>query len=75
MDRIHAHGMTNLETALRFFMFAMAAATAFTGFTFLTTPLAIPFTIGMWMGAAAMVGLGVWGRLPPEREPSDGLQF
>jgi hypothetical protein len=34
------------------------------GFTFLTSPLAVPLTIAMWLGAGAIAGLAVFGRFP-----------
>jgi hypothetical protein len=50
--------------AARLVMFVMAAAIAYVGSTLLVTPLAIPLTIVLWLGAASIVGLGVFGRLP-----------
>lgn len=60
-----------LEVGVRLAAFALAVMFAATGFIVLTRPLAIPFTISMWMGALASFLLGVWGRfdrqaLPPE---------
>ena len=34
------------------------------GFTLLTSPLAVPLTIAMWLGAAAIVGLAGLGQFP-----------
>ena len=34
------------------------------GFVALTSPLAIPFTVSMWMGAAAFVGFAVFYPIP-----------
>ena len=34
------------------------------GFTLLTSPLAVPLTIAMWLGAAAIIGLVVFGQFP-----------
>jgi hypothetical protein len=34
------------------------------GFVTLTSPLAIPFTVSMWMGAAALTGFAVFGPIP-----------
>ena len=50
----------------RLVMIVMAAGIAFTGFTLLTTPLAIPLTVVLWLGAVAILGLGIWGKLPSE---------
>ena len=33
------------------------------GFVILTRPLAIPFTIALWLGAAALTGFAVFTRL------------
>jgi hypothetical protein len=56
---------TRIEIAFaRGVMIVMAIGIAFTGAMLLTTPVAIPFTISLWLGAAAIMGLGVWGKLP-----------
>ena len=52
---------------LRVLMVAMAAGTWFVGFSLLTSPLAIPFTLGIWAGAATMAWLGIFGSLPTDR--------
>jgi hypothetical protein len=58
---------TRIETALaRLVMIVMAAGIAFVGATLLTTPLAIPVAIVLWLGAIAILGLGVWGHLPDD---------
>jgi hypothetical protein len=63
---------TRIETFLaRFVMLIMAAAVAYTGYSVITRPLAIPLAITLWLGAAAMFFLGVWGKLPPAAEPHD----
>jgi hypothetical protein len=60
-----AERFTHLRAALaRLVMIGMAIAIALTGATLISTPLAIPFVVGLWLGAAAMVALGVWGPLP-----------
>ena len=41
-----------------------AIGIVFTGATLLTTPLAIPVTVTLWLGAAAIAALGVCGALP-----------
>ncbi len=65
--------VTRVETFLaRFVMLAMAAAIAYTGYAVITRPLAIPLAITLWLGAAAMFFLGVWGRVPPATDPHDG---
>jgi len=42
----------------------MAVLVVLVGATLLTTPLAIPLVVGLWLGAAGMLGLGIWGSLP-----------
>jgi hypothetical protein len=54
--------------ALRVLMLVMAAVAIFTGLALLTRPLAVPFVIGIWISAAAMAFLGIWGYLPPSEE-------
>lgn len=48
----------------RLVMIVMAAGIAYVGYTLLTTAWAIPFVIVLWLGAAAILNLGLWGRLP-----------
>ena len=56
---------TRIEIAFaRGVMILMAIGIVLTGATLLTTPYAIPLTVGLWLGAAAILGLGVWGELP-----------
>jgi hypothetical protein len=56
---------TRIETGLaRLVMVVMAVAILFVGARLLTTPWAIPVTVSLWLGAAAIVGLGVFGELP-----------
>lgn len=50
--------------AARLVMIVMAIGIALTGATLLTTPLAIPMVVGLWLGAAAILMLGIWGPLP-----------
>ncbi|MGH9241319.1 MAG: hypothetical protein ACRD3G_25005 [Vicinamibacterales bacterium] len=65
--------VTRVETFLaRFVMLAMAAAIAYTGYSVITRPLAIPVAIVLWLGATAMFFLGVWGKLPPATDPHEG---
>jgi uncharacterized membrane protein HdeD (DUF308 family) len=47
----------------------MAVIFAACGIVVLTTPLAVPFTISMLMGAAASLMLGIWGNF---RSHADG---
>jgi hypothetical protein len=54
--------------ALRTLMIVMAAVAVFTGVSLLTRPLAIPLVIGIWVSAAAMAFLGIWGRLPSSED-------
>jgi hypothetical protein len=56
-----------VETAiLRTLMIIMAIIAVAAGVMLLTSPLAVPFTVGIWVSAAAMVFLGIWGELPRE---------
>jgi hypothetical protein len=56
---------TTIEVVLaRAVMIGGAAGIAFVGFTLLTTPLAIPVTVGLWLGAITILGLGLFGELP-----------
>jgi hypothetical protein len=65
--------VTRIETVLaRLVMLAMALAVAYTGYTVITGPLAIPLAILLWLGATAMFFLGVWGKLPPATDPHEG---
>ena len=62
-----------IETvAARSTMVAVAIVTFAIGFFVLSSPLAVPFTVGLWLGAAALVFLGLFGNLPdrPWRERS-----
>ena len=59
------HAVVRAETVvLRALMLVMAAATALVGASLLSTPMAVPVVVGLWLGAAGMFGLGIWGRLP-----------
>ena len=65
--------VTRIETFLaRFVMLFMAAGTAYTGYYVITSPLAIPLAIGLWLGATGMFFLGIWGPLPKAAEPHEG---
>lgn len=65
--------VTRVETFLaRLVMLVMAASIAYLGYSVITRPLAIPLAIVLWLGAAAMFFLGVWGKLPPATDPHDG---
>jgi len=65
--------VTRVETFLaRLVMLVMAAAIAYTGYSVITRPLAIPLAIVLWLGAVAMFFLGVWGKLPPATDPHEG---
>ena len=48
----------------RLVMIVMAAGIAYTGYSVITRPLAIPVAIVLWLGAAASFCLGLWGPLP-----------
>ena len=47
----------------RIVMIVMAAGIAYLGFAVLTTPWSIPLAIGLWLGAAAILGLGLFDDL------------
>jgi hypothetical protein len=65
--------VTRVETFFaRLVMLAMAAAIAYTGYSLITRPLAIPLAIVLWLGATAMFFLGIWGKLPPATDPHEG---
>ena len=65
--------VTRVETFLaRLVMLVMAASIAYIGYSVITRPLAIPLAIVLWLGAAAMFFLGVWGKLPPTTDPHEG---
>lgn len=54
------------QAALRILLIAMGAGAAFVGASLLTSPLWVPVTIGIWLSAVVMLGLGVFGQLPTE---------
>jgi hypothetical protein len=57
--------IVRIETvALRGLMLGMAGVAIATGLTLLTSPLAVPVVVGIWISGAAMAWLGIWGRLP-----------
>ena len=45
-------------------MIVMAIGIAFFGYTLLTTAWAIPITVALWLGGAAIAALGIAGPLP-----------
>jgi cytochrome b subunit of formate dehydrogenase len=56
---------THFQVALaRLVMIVMAIGIAYTGYTLLTTAWAIPFVVVLWLGAAAILNLGLWAELP-----------
>jgi hypothetical protein len=60
-----AERLTQVGAGLaRLVMIVMAVAIVLTGATLISTPLAIPLVVGLWLGAAAILALGVWGPLP-----------
>ena len=72
-DVMSLETVTRVETFLaRLVMLVMAASIAYLGYSVITRPLAIPLAIVLWLGAAAMFLLGVWGKLPPATDPHDG---
>jgi hypothetical protein len=65
--RINTGTAIRLETFLaRLVMLVMAAGIAYTGYSLITRPLAIPVAVVLWLGAAAIFFLGLWGKLPQE---------
>jgi len=62
-----AHRWITTERVLaRMFLILTAILLLATGFSLLTSALWIPVTVGLWLGAAAIVGVAVWGPLPNE---------
>ena len=56
---------TRLEiVAARGTMVAVAIGVIALGVTVLTSPLALLLTVGLWLGAAGLVFLGLFGKLP-----------
>ena len=54
-----------LETVVaRSTMVAVAVGVIAVGVSLLTTPIAIPMAVGLWLGAAGLVFLGLFGKLP-----------
>jgi hypothetical protein len=45
-------------------MVAVAIGMIAIGVSLLTTPVAMPMTVGLWLGAAGLVFLGLFGNLP-----------
>ena len=65
--QINTGTVIRLETfCARFVMLVMGAGIAYTGYSLITRPLAIPVAVMLWLGAAAIFFLGVWGTLPQE---------
>jgi hypothetical protein len=48
----------------RLIMIVLALGIVFVGYTLLTTPWAIPLTVGLWLGGVAIAALGLRGKLP-----------
>ena len=55
-----------LHIAARAVLVLTAILFAATGASILTAPLMVPFTIALWLGAAALTGLAVFARLPTD---------
>ena len=56
---------TRIEIVLaRLIMIVLALGIVFVGYTLLTTPWAIPLTVGLWLGGVAIAALGIRGKLP-----------
>ena len=65
MERTNERRSTGIAIAgARAVMIVLAIGIVVTGATLLTTPFAIPLTVALWLGAAAILGLGVCGELP-----------
>ena len=63
--RVSHAAIVRFETiAARLVMIVMAAGLAYTGYSVITRPLAIPVAIVLWLGATAIFFLGLWGELP-----------
>ena len=58
-----------IEGGIRVSLFVIAAVFAACGFIVLTSPLAVPFTMTMWLGAAMSFMAGVFGSF---RSHADG---
>jgi hypothetical protein len=58
-----------VERGVRLSLFVIAVMLAVCGFVVLTRPMAVPLTIGLWMGAAVSLMLGIWGNF---RSQADG---
>ena len=58
-----------IEGGIRVSLFVIAVTFAACGFIVLTEPLAVPFTITMWLGAAMSFMAGVFGNF---RSHADG---
>ena len=70
---INSAATTRFEAiAARLVMVVMAAAIAYTGYMVITRPLAIPLAVMLWLGAAAIFCLGLWGQLPEGPESCTG---
>ena len=55
---------TRLEILFaRLTMIVMAAGIAYTGYSLITRPLAIPVAVVLWLGAVAILFLGTCGKL------------
>ena len=48
-------------------MYVVAALVAFVSYAVLDSPLHVPLTVTLWLGATALMMLGMWG-LPDEEE-------
>jgi hypothetical protein len=58
-----------IQGGIRITLFVLAAIFFGCGFVVLTTPLAVPFTVTMWLGAAMSFMAGVFGNF---RTHADG---
>jgi hypothetical protein len=58
-----------IERGIRLSLFVIAVILAACGFIVLSGPLAVPFTISLWLGAVTSLMLGIWGNF---RSHADG---
>jgi hypothetical protein len=63
----HTFSWTQTERVLaRLFMFLTVLLLLGTGLALLTSPAWIPVTVVLWLSAAAIAGIAVWGPLPEQ---------
>ena len=62
----HATVVTLSRFFARLFMWLTAAILFASGYSLLTAPEMVPVTVGIWLAAAAVVGVSLVGPLPRE---------